>query len=86
VLSCVCNERSFLQADLAALCRGPCRLTEHTLDACQTKRQRSDQVAVELRYICRHLQQWQLLGKELTLQVGRATAWAQVLLVPGLCC
>ena len=47
-------------------------MTEQTLDACQTKRQRSDQVAVEMRYICRHLQQWQLLGKELTLQVGSA--------------
>jgi hypothetical protein len=55
---------------LSLLLTCPRRLTEQTLDACQTKRQRSDQVAVELRYVCRHLQAWQLLGKELTLQVG----------------
>lgn len=60
-----------LQAGLTpsagALLRKSRRLTEQTLERCQLKRVRAAQVTVDLRYICKHLQQWNLLGNYFSL-------------------
>ena len=45
-----------------------CRLVEQTLDSCQLKRVKSSVVKVDLRWLCTHLQRWNLLGREFNLQ------------------
>mmetsp|Transcript_2579 Transcript_2579/g.4376 ORF Transcript_2579/g.4376 Transcript_2579/m.4376 type:complete len:436 (+) Transcript_2579:107-1414(+) len=44
------------------------RLVEQTLDTCQLKRVRSAAVKVDLRWLCTHLQRWNLLGRDFNLQ------------------
>ncbi|KAF5840410.1 hypothetical protein DUNSADRAFT_16787 [Dunaliella salina] len=44
------------------------RLTEQTLDSCQLKRVRASMVSVDLRWLCTHLQRWNLLGRDFNLQ------------------
>ncbi|KAK9811334.1 hypothetical protein WJX72_002031 [[Myrmecia] bisecta] len=42
------------------------RLTEQTLNSCRLKRVLAPEVRVELKYLCSHLIEWKLLGKEFT--------------------
>ncbi|KAL6756834.1 hypothetical protein V8C86DRAFT_2641855 [Haematococcus lacustris] len=44
------------------------KLVEQTLDSCQLKRVRSSIVKVDLRWLCTHLQRWNLLGRDFNLQ------------------
>lgn len=49
-------------------CCAPRRLIEQTLDTCQLKRVRASVVRVDLRWLCTHLQRWNLLGRDFNLQ------------------
>ncbi|GAX72798.1 hypothetical protein CEUSTIGMA_g253.t1 [Chlamydomonas eustigma] len=44
------------------------KLVEQTLDSCQLKRVKSSVVKVDLRWLCNHLQRWNLLNKDFNLQ------------------